>query len=279
MSTAVIESNGKPGVETVIAPSVNDLAKSLYGGKTVQPAPAPVSTEKPASAAEHGTQPEPEKGQPASTVVEQSQTSEASKGTTASPDLAKQLKAQAEANSRLGRELKESREQLDRALAAVKTMQEKIDGTYEEPVQPTPEQVREQADFAGRAQASRTIAIDRYGEDVVLAALNGEDSAIEKVRKAKPWVDGRILSSPLPAMEAMKVLAQETFEEHYGPDPSQWVDKIAAELKPKHLDEFRKQAAETEVGKPGPTVSEARGSSGTSTAPKSLSELLYGKKS
>jgi hypothetical protein len=277
MSTAVIESNGKPGAGAVIAPSVNDLAKSLYGGKTDQP--APVSTEKPASAAEQGTQPVPEKVQPASTVVEQSKTPEASQGTTASPDLAKQLKAQAEANSRLGRELKEKGEQLSRALEAVQTLQQKIDGTYEEPVQPTPEQVREQADFAGRAQASRTIAIDRYGEEAVLAALNGDDSAIEKVRKAKPWVDGRILSSPLPAMEAMKVLAQETFEEHYGPDPSQWVEKIAAELKPKHLDEFRKQAAETEVGKPGPTVSEARGSSGTSTAPKSLSELLYGKKS
>lgn len=275
MSAAVVESNGK--TETVVTQPVNDLAKSLYGGKT-EPVKETVSTEKPGSTSETGTQPVSDKTPPASTVVEQSKT-ESSKGTTDSPDHAKQLKAQAEANSRLGRELKEKGEQLDRALEALKVMQAKIDGTYVEPAEKTPEQIQEIAEAQGRANASRLAAVDRYGEEAVNAAIEGKDSAIEKLRKAQPWIDARIIASPLPVMEAMKVLQQESFEEKYGRDPSQWVPKIEAELKPKILDEFRRQAAETEVGKTPPTISDARGAGGTTARELTLAEKLYGKPS
>lgn len=284
MSTSVIESNGKASTETVIPNAKDTLANVLYGGANQGDGPAPTnpSTEKPASTSENGTQSTSDKTVTASSTVEQSETKEPPKGKAEPTELEKQLKSQSDANRRLGQQLSEKSDQLDRALEAVKMLQAKIEGTYEEPAQPTPEQIKAQADFSGREVASARMAVERYGADAVKAAIyteKGVKSKIEELKAEKPWIANRIFTSELPAMEAMQILEEEKWFSTYGTDPSKWLEKIEAELKPKHLDEFRKQIAVTETGKPGPTVSDVRGAGGTTEKSLSLAERLYGKAS
>ena len=232
MSTSVIESNGKASTETVIPNAKDTLANVLYGGANQGDGPAPTnpSTEKPASTSENGTQSTSDKTVTASSTVEQSETKEPPKGKAEPTELEKQLKSQSDANRRLGQELRDSKDQLDRALEAVKMLQAKIDGTYEEPAQPTPEQIKAQADFSGREVASARMAVERYGADAVKAAIYTEKGVKSKIEELKAEKKVRVegyRSKPVQA-EAMTQEAEAAPVEKKAPAKKAPAKKAAA---------------------------------------------------
>lgn len=186
---------------------------------------------------------------------------------------------------RLGNQVKDLTAQLEAAQAQVQTLAAKLDGTYEEPKAPDPKQLEAVANFKGRETASRQLAIDRYGEDVVREKVYGvgkdgkdlpDGSEYMHLVKAEPWVQLDVREHPQPTMRAMQLLELRAFKDKYGDDPAQWIDKIKAEITPLVLEDFKRETAQVPVGSEPPTVTGSRGSGGPEQRERSLEDIFYG---
>jgi uncharacterized Zn-binding protein involved in type VI secretion len=270
MTTATQEAPVVPATPVPVEP---DLASIFYdvpqakdGNATTAPAPQPVSETGPV------TTPTVE----SVTAADQTKTDGAPVGT--EPQDTKkpaEEKGHAAAARRLGSEVAE----LKRGAAALaeenRVLKAKLDGTYEEPTQPSTEEVTARAEFKGRETASRAIAEGVYGAEIVQAQVYDDGSPYKTLVSEKPWLHARVAKNAQPTVEAMRVLKEQEFFKTYGEDVSKWVEKIEAQLKPKLLDEFKKHATIPVTGTPAPTITEARGSGGP-TKETSLAELFYG---
>ena len=190
-------------------------------------------------------------------------------------------KAKAEESHRqkarlLGKQVHELKTHVDQLAEENRILKARLDGTYEEPQDPTPEQIQMRAKFAGLELASREIANQRYGEEAVNERIYAKDSDLNKLREECPWMDARISVSHQPTVEAWNILEEHAFKQKYGADPSAWKTKILAEARPAMLEELRKTLQVTPIGGPAPTVTQARGDGGPTQQPKTLAQLMYG---
>ena len=149
----------------------------------------------------------------------------------------------------------------------------KLDGTYDPAIDlvqpPSPVQIEERAMLRGKVSASEALAKEHYGQEYVEKTLSdfnakfGNDQAIQ----------GRVLSSAAPIVEAIKVMRETAFYQQYGSNPDDIVGKIKAqveqELRPKiaaeeakRFEDRLKQRDHTPTGLAG-----ARGT-GETSAPK-----------
>lgn len=195
----------------------------------------------------------------------------------AEDEKAKDEDGHRQAARRLGKQVHELQAQLDQLAEDNRVLKAKVDGTYEEPQGPTPEQIQARAIFEGREVASREQAVQRYGEEKVQERIYAKGCELHQLLKAQPWQEHRIANSLQPTLEAWAILEEHAFKQKYGNDPSQWASKIVDEVKPGLLEGFKKTLAAPVVGTPAPTVTQARGSGGPATREKPLSELFYGK--
>lgn len=185
-------------------------------------------------------------------------------------------KGHAAAARRLGSEVVELKRETQALLEANRVLTAKLEGTYKEPAQPTPEEIAARAEFKGRETSSRSIAETQYGVAKIQSEIYDDDSPYKTLVTEKPWLHARVSRHAQPAVEAMRVLQEESFREKYGDDPAQWVTKIEAELTPRIEDIFKKQVAIPLTGDKAPSLTEVRGTNGNTPAPKSLAELFYG---
>lgn len=283
MTTATID---QPTTETPAktdSPAATDLASVFYGPDKAPDADTSKDSANPTPEPETGSSATLDKASADSTGTAKA---DPPKGTEVKKDEKKPDEAgHIAAARRLGNEVKELKTQVEAMAEENRILKEKADGTYQKPKDPTPEEIRAKAEFDGRESASRQVAFEKYGKEVVRTRvygvdengkLLGEPSEYEALVKAKPWIQQRVMRSEQPAMEAMRVLEQEAFIEKYGDDPTQWATKIEAELRPKIMDEFKKQTTTQPTGKEVPTVTDGRGSGGQKRE-RSLSEVFYGK--
>jgi hypothetical protein len=177
---------------------------------------------------------------------------------------------------RLGKQVQEFQAQLNALAEENRILKAKMDGTYEEPQGPTPEQLQARAVFEGRELASRELAFQRYGEEKVRERLYAKDSELSQVLKDEPWHEQRIAHSLQPTLEAWTILEEHAFRDQYGNDPSQWAAKIIESAKPALLEEFKKTIKAVPIGATAPSVTQARGDGGPSQKTKSLADLMYG---
>lgn len=185
--------------------------------------------------------------------------------------------SQRAAAARLGREVQEIKGKFDALAEENKILKAKLDGTYEEPVEPTAQQIAHKAEFEGRERASRAIAEEAYGAEAVQAKIYDKDSPFQVLVKARPEVQIEIMRAPQPAVAAMRVLERQAFIDKYGENPTQWEEKIIAAAKPRLLDEFKKQITTTPLGGRVTSVTDARTTSPKQEGrDKSLASLLYG---
>lgn len=268
MSTAVAETAAPGSTDAPV-----DLVKAFYGS------PSPVVTDPPASPqptstpnAETGTvaPPQPEIATPAAEVKPETPKE-------AETEKAKDEDGHRQAARRLGKQVRDLEAKMDQLAEENKVLQAKLDGTYEEPQGPTPEQLRARAEFEGREVASREVANQRYGEEKVAERIYAKDSELNQIRSEQPWIDHRIAMSSQPTLEAWNILEEHAFKAKYGNDPSSWRDKILAEAKPVLMEEFKKTLHAPPTGAPAPSVTTARGDGGPTQRPKTLAELMYGK--
>lgn len=148
-------------------------------------------------------------------------------------------------------------------------LQKKLEGDYQEPVPPTPEQAAATARLQAKAELSRTMAIQTYGEDTVQTQVLAEDSPYRALEAAHPWVFHRVVASEHPVEEALTILKEQRLFEQWGRDPDKILEKAEALLRPKLMKEFAEAAKGMGIvpGKIVPGLSGVRGESTKATAP------------
>ncbi|HDY66531.1 MAG TPA: hypothetical protein ENH85_01940 [Candidatus Scalindua sp.] len=144
-----------------------------------------------------------------------------------------------------------------------KQLRRQIDGDYtEEPTEPSPEMLQEQADLSGRLKASFKMANEKFGETYVMDNIDKIGSPFQIMRSTNPTIDIRVKASDTPYMEAVKVLKEEQFFEKYGRNPDKIVENITKEIESKIREtvtkEFQKKITKKESLPEG--ISEARSS-------------------
>jgi hypothetical protein len=271
MTTATMTETPAPVVTPV--PVEPDLASIFYNTTAPAAAIAPVVEPPPSPTSETGLPTTPE---PASVASTEPATSNESPVGTETKEKKADDKGHAAAARRLGSEVADLKRDFAVLAEENRILKAKADGTYQEPAQPTTEEVTARAEFKGRETASRAVAEGQFGAETIKTQIYDDASPYKVLVQEKPWLHVRVARHPQPTLEAMRVLHEQTFLKTYGDDPLQWVSKIEAELKPKLFDEFKKQAAVQPTGTRAPSVTEARGSGGR---PKemSLEQMFYGK--
>jgi hypothetical protein len=270
MSTAIADPSS-----TVAAHAPVDLAKTLYGTPSV---PSPVTQEETPTSTpnpETGTAPPAQGNEPSAGEVKPDPQKEAEAERVKAAEKAKADAGHAKAALKLGREVQELKSRMSQVIEENRVLQARLDGTYEEPQQPTPEQIAERAKFEGREIASRELANQKYGAEHVEERIYAEQSEYKGLIAQEPWYHVRVANSPQPTLEAWTVLEEHAFKAQYGNDPTQWTVKIIAEARPAIEAEITKKLHVTPTGQPAPSVTQARGDGGPTARTKSLAELLY----
>jgi hypothetical protein len=111
----------------------------------------------------------------------------------------------------------------------LKVLEAKIDGTYVEPIGPSPDQLEEQRRWMERATTDRQAMYDQYGEETVNARLFHPDSQYQKLEQSDPLITERLKRANRPVLEAWKILEKHEFEEKYGKEPDAIKAAIIAE--------------------------------------------------
>ena len=104
-------------------------------------------------------------------------------------------------------------------------LNKKLDGTYDPAIDDKPKQTLDEAAVKGRIEASESAAYRIYG--------NGDDAKGKEIVEAglakfndqfgrHQLVQMRVLNSPTPVIEAMKVMEEAEVIRELGPDPRQW---------------------------------------------------------
>jgi len=117
----------------------------------------------------------------------------------------------------------------------------KLDGTYDPTVDEPkidPQQVLTQARTQGAVQASISAVVDKLGEEKTRAELDRFNQLFDQ----NDMVQQRVLGSPAPMAEALKVLKEWDITQKYGTtDVDQLVEKIGAEAVAKVREQIRKE--------------------------------------
>lgn len=267
MSTVVAEPTAPVGADAPV-----DLSQVFYGSPSSTPMDTQPETQptSPPDAEPGLAAPPQETAAPAAEV-------KPDPSTEAKEENAKDEDGHRQAARRLGKQVHELQAQLDQLAEDNRVLKAKVEGTYEEPQGPTPEQLQARAVFEGRELASRELAAQKYGEDKVMERIYSKGSELHQVLKQQPWNERRIAESLQPTIEAWIILEEQVFRNKYGTDPSQWAAKILMDAKPALLEEFRKTLSASVVGTSAPSVTQARGGGSPDKRERSISELFYGK--
>lgn len=276
MTTTLTTQETTTAPVTLDTPTI-DLASMFYGRPPVTTAPAPIPA--PTITPEPGTPATPQASAVSTDTIEPTRPTGTDATVPSETPVEKPVeKAEAghqAAARRLGQELADLKRQFAVLTESNRVLQAKTDGTYEEPVKPTTEEVEARAEFRGRETASRAIAEHLFGAPEVLKQLYDDDSAYKTLVQSQPWLHLRVTRHPQPAVEAMRVLKEQDFIQRYGADVTQWVAKIEADLTPRLLTKYQTQTVKPLTGATAPSVTGARGS-GTMKSEKSLDALFYG---
>lgn len=248
-----------------------DLMKEFYGSPAVAPvAPQGEQAITSTPTAETGTATPPQE------IVAPAAEAKTETPKEAETEKASNEEGHRQAARRLGKQVHDLQAQMDALAQENKVLKAKVDGTYEEPQGPTPEEIQARAVFEGREIASRELAAQKYGADKVWERIYANGSELHQVLKEQPWQERRIEESLQPTLEAWNILEETAFKEKYGNDPSEWKAKILAESRPLIIEEFKKTLHAPPTGAPAPSVTQARGDGGPTQQPKTLAQLMYG---
>ena len=142
-------------------------------------------------------------------------------------------------------------EQKAQALEAqLRRIEQKLDGTYQEPTAPSVEQASADADTKGRIRASHRAAVRQYGEEFVMSTVWATDSPYQELQSKSPALRARVMEADDPVLEAIAVVKEQQDAQKYGRTPEEMRQKIEAELAPK----LKQEILEGLKTKPGPAT-------------------------
>ena len=134
--------------------------------------------------------------------------------------------------------------------ARLERIEKKLDGTYEEPASPSPQQVATDADVKGRIRASHHAAVRQYGEQFVMETVWNPESPYMELQAKSPRIRERVMNADDPVLEAIAVVKEHQDGEKYGRTPEEIRKKMEAELAPK----LKQEILEGLKVKPGPAT-------------------------
>lgn len=191
----------------------------------------------------------------------------------------------AAAARRLGNQVKELTAKLHEAMEKVRVLEAKASGEPP-PSEPSPEDIAAREHFRGRELASRELAFQLYGEDAIKRRVYGilpDGKDVEgggdfaHLVKEQPWIQWEVKEHPHPTIAAYRALLRQEWVDTYGDDPSQWEARVIEKVKPKLLEDLRRQLSMQPTGEAKPSITTVRGS-GLATKPASIEDIFYGKK-
>lgn len=180
------------------------------------------TAEAPAEAVE-ATEPTQESVETAETAETETseETSETAEGEEPSPAEAEETSE--ETITRLEKQVKDTQnwatkqnqsytQKLSQIEQGQQVIQQKLDGTYVEPTAPGPQETAQ----LERVNTSMAAAVDKFGSKEIFDKIEREGSPVRELIANDPQAANRIMSSPLPYVEAMNVLAEREVMGKYG---------------------------------------------------------------
>ena len=163
----------------------------------------------------------------------------------------------------------------------------KLDGTYDAEAEakenvPTPNQIAQTSEIRGKVAASAAMAEDKYGKEYVQKMIFADNAPFRQYDN-DPYVQGRVLSSNAPVMEAIRIMKEREFFGKYGHEPEAIEAKIRETFEKELTDKITKQVTADlmkridEKGKQVTGLNNARGSEAqkdTKTVVKPLSNIF-----
>lgn len=128
-----------------------------------------------------------------------------------------------------------------------------------------------------RVNASLMAATRLHGKEKIEKLLLAPDSPYKKLEQQEPWVTARVMASAEPVFEALALLEERAFFDHYGRDIAAAKKKLREEIET----EIRAEIARAEggEGKGGRSrfvgVREARGAAGGAETPRAGEEAAH----
>lgn len=146
----------------------------------------------------------------------------------------------------------------------------KLDGTYDAEAEakaetPDPNQIAQTSEIRGKVAASAAMAEDKYGKEYVQKMIFAEDAPFRQYDN-DPYVQGRVLSSNAPVMEAIRIMKEREFFAKYGHEPEAIEAKIRETFEKELTEKITKQVTADimkridEKGKQVTGLNNARGS-------------------
>lgn len=138
----------------------------------------------------------------------------------------------------------------DALESQLKRIEQKLDGTYQEPTAPSMEKLVADADTTGRIKASHRAAVRQYGEAFVMETVWDKAGPYQELQERDPRIRARVMEADDPVLEAIAVVKESQDAQKYGRTPEEMRKKIEEELAPK----LKQEILEGLKTKPGPAT-------------------------
>ena len=143
-------------------------------------------------------------------------------------------------------------------LEEVKTLKERLDGTYVEKPTVAPEQQSIIDKFMARVEVDNAVMIEKYGAETIQKLIWDADGPYQQLEIMDPALKLRVTNAQRPVAEAMKIVEEHEFFKKYGHDPNKIKDAIIAEAREELIAELKQELK----GKPIESVNSLTGMNG-----------------
>ena len=114
----------------------------------------------------------------------------------------------------------------------LKILGQKLDGTYQDPGPPKPEDVISEATLGARILTSKAAAEEIYGEEEVQKLIYAEDAPFRKLEAEDSEVRATVMSAKLPVVKAIQILKERADRQKYGGTVEAMRESLKKELQP-----------------------------------------------
>lgn len=155
--------------------------------------------------------------------------------------------------------------QIEQLTESVKTLQAKVDGTYEEPKPEDAKQASAKASMNAKVAASNYAAVEllmardgmtkEAAEAHIMDTVWKDDGPYMTLEKGDPAIRARVMESPVPVIEALRVVKEHSLKAKYGDDPEAMRAALRTEVEAEILPTLTKKIrdeilAELKEGRP-----------------------------
>lgn len=123
----------------------------------------------------------------------------------------------------------------------------KLDGTYDPEAEKSattdPAVIAKESEVRGKVAASHAMAEEKYGKEYVHKTIFADDAPFRQFDN-DAYVQGRVLSSNAPVMEAIRILKEREFFSKYGHEPEKITANIRSEVETELRDKITKEVTD-----------------------------------